>query len=158
MLFVQVSTKFCVDRRGIIFRVPECLSLRQNWLPLPPLPQASVSPLDPKGGGNTRLRVRWWGKPIRTTGEKAWHSVYSMVWTILLVQYVGCSRCYHILLCLLCVLFNISTMWKILLSLLVHILQYAYSQQWCSTVWVVIICVAGCKSAVHRSTKKPPHI
>jgi hypothetical protein len=40
-------------------RVPECLSLRWNWV-LPRLPsQASVSPLlDPKGGSNTRLQMR----------------------------------------------------------------------------------------------------
>ena len=37
-------------------------------------------PLDPREGGgdgsNTRLRVR--GDPIRTTRQKAWHSVYSV--------------------------------------------------------------------------------
>ncbi len=35
--------------------------------------------LEPKGGGNTRLRVRGREEPIRTTGEKAWHSVYFVV-------------------------------------------------------------------------------
>jgi hypothetical protein len=30
--------------------VTDCPSLRPNWLPPPPLPQASVSPLEPKGG------------------------------------------------------------------------------------------------------------
>ncbi len=47
-----------------------------------PRPLTSVySPLEPKGGGggNTRLRVR--GEPIRTTEEKAWHSVYSVLHT-----------------------------------------------------------------------------
>ncbi len=35
----------------IIPRVPECLSLRPNWLPPPPLPQMSVSrPMEPKEG------------------------------------------------------------------------------------------------------------
>ncbi len=42
-----------------ILRVPECLSLRWNWVPPRPPPQSSVSPLlDPKGGSNTRLRMR----------------------------------------------------------------------------------------------------
>jgi hypothetical protein len=40
-------------RRGIILylysRVPECLSLRPNWLPEHPLPPASVSPLEKRG-------------------------------------------------------------------------------------------------------------
>ncbi len=58
---------------------------------VPPSPHARVfPPLDPKGGGHTRLRVKGWGDPIwtgrkawhfvhseDTTGEKAWHSVYS---------------------------------------------------------------------------------
>ncbi len=46
-------------------------------VPTPLLLQASVSPprLGTKGGGNTRLRVRVLEEPIRTTGEKAWHSV-----------------------------------------------------------------------------------
>ncbi len=34
-------------------------------------------PLEPSGG-NTRLKVRGRGEPIRTTEEKAWHSVYSV--------------------------------------------------------------------------------
>ncbi len=35
---------YCPSRRGIICipRVPECMFLRPNWLPLPPLPQACV--------------------------------------------------------------------------------------------------------------------
>ncbi len=37
-----------------------------------------VSPLGPKGvRHNTPLRVRGWG-PNQTTGQKAWHSVYSV--------------------------------------------------------------------------------
>ncbi len=31
-----------------------------------------------RGEGNTRLRVRGWGEPIRTTGEKDYNSVYSL--------------------------------------------------------------------------------
>jgi hypothetical protein len=66
------------------YRVPECLSLRPNWLPPHPLPEASVSPPPgTKGGSNIRLRVRGWEETILTTGEKAWHSevfiyMYSM--------------------------------------------------------------------------------
>ncbi len=37
-----------------------------------------VPPLNQRGG-NTRLQVRGRGEPILTTGEKAWHSVYSVV-------------------------------------------------------------------------------
>ncbi len=45
-------------------RVPQCLSPRRKWDPLPPLPQASV-PLPPprnRGGGHTRLRMRGVGE------------------------------------------------------------------------------------------------
>jgi hypothetical protein len=48
----------------------------------PPAPSSPLPRLEPKGGGggvNTRLRVRGRGEPIPTTGEKAWHSVYSVV-------------------------------------------------------------------------------
>jgi len=46
-----------------------------------PSPQASLSPplIGPKGvRSNTPLWVKGWGDPIRTTGKKAWHSVYSV--------------------------------------------------------------------------------
>ncbi len=60
-------------------KVPKFLFLRPNWLPPPPFPQASApSPLEPGGGGNTRLWERGLGEPIRTNGEKAWHSVDRM--------------------------------------------------------------------------------
>ncbi len=49
----------------------------------PPVPfsrkRVCPLPVEPKVGGNTRLRVRGGGEPIQTTGEKAWHSVYSVV-------------------------------------------------------------------------------
>jgi hypothetical protein len=36
--------------------------------------------LDPKGGGATFAgEVKGWGDLIRTTGKKAWHSVYSVL-------------------------------------------------------------------------------
>jgi hypothetical protein len=58
---------------------PQCLSPCRIGTPPPPPPQASVSPPKPKGGGHTRLRVRGSGRvPIRTTGEKAQNSVYSV--------------------------------------------------------------------------------
>ncbi len=77
------------------YRVPECLSLRLNWIPIieyqsvcpvvgienpvPPPPLASVSPpLDPKGGGGWQHALEG-GKPIPTTGQKAWHSVHSLM-------------------------------------------------------------------------------
>ncbi len=44
--------------------------------PGPPLPLASVSPPPVSKGGGATLRVRGWGGPVRTIGEKAWHSVY----------------------------------------------------------------------------------
>ncbi len=63
-----------------ISRVPECLSIRPNWIPQTPLPQASVSShWNQKGGGATI--ACWWVsgvEPIRTTGEKAWHSINSV--------------------------------------------------------------------------------
>ncbi len=48
---------YAYSRRVIIvYRVPECLSLRWNWVPPPPPPLTSVSsPLDLKRGGNTPL-------------------------------------------------------------------------------------------------------
>jgi hypothetical protein len=51
---------------------------------LPPNPSLSPAnvplPPEPKGGhtGHTRLRVRGWGVPIPTTGEKAQHSAYTL--------------------------------------------------------------------------------
>jgi hypothetical protein len=59
----------------ILYRVPECLSLRRNWVPPPPLPQASVSPtLVTKKGEQPSLGGEGVGGPIRTTAQKAWHS------------------------------------------------------------------------------------
>ncbi len=43
----------------------------------PPTPSAAseyVPPLEPKEGGNTRLRVRGGADAIWTTGKKAWNS------------------------------------------------------------------------------------
>jgi hypothetical protein len=68
------------NRRGNI-RTPDCLSLRRNKTP--PTPQASVS-FDLKGGGIT---LRGWRDPIRTTGKKAWHSVYCAARTHLRIRW-----------------------------------------------------------------------
>jgi hypothetical protein len=52
--------------------------------PRPPPPSECVSPLGTiDGEGNTRLRVMGWGEPMRTTGEKAWRSVYSVDGSVL---------------------------------------------------------------------------
>jgi hypothetical protein len=87
-IYVLYSSDKVITRRGIIIymctipRVPECLSLslRRNLLPPPLIPPASVSPPPPplETGGRVRGRV----EPIRTTGEKAWHSVYSYLQNI----------------------------------------------------------------------------
>jgi hypothetical protein len=62
------------------YRVPEFLSLRRNWVPpTPSTASECVSLLGPRGErSNTPLRVRGWEDPSRTTGKKAWHSVYSV--------------------------------------------------------------------------------
>jgi hypothetical protein len=46
----------------------------------PPLPHPQVSVVPPVGPRwkHTRLRWRWWEDPIQTTGQKAWHSAYSV--------------------------------------------------------------------------------
>ncbi len=59
-------------------RVPQCLTPRRNWElpPPPPLLQASAFPWNQKG--ETHSPGGSGGGPIRTTGEKAWPSVYSV--------------------------------------------------------------------------------
>ncbi len=46
--------------------------------PLQPLSRERVCPPPEPKGGHTRMRVRGWGVPIRMTGEKAKHPVYSV--------------------------------------------------------------------------------
>jgi hypothetical protein len=58
----------------------EGLSLRRNWV-THPLPRTGVCfpPWIQRGREqHTPFRVRGWGHPIPTTGQKAWHSVYSV--------------------------------------------------------------------------------
>jgi hypothetical protein len=58
---------------------PSAHSPAREWVP----------PLETKGGeGNTRLR----GEPIRTTGEKAWHSVYTVACPIYNKIVFACRR------------------------------------------------------------------
>jgi hypothetical protein len=59
---------------------------RQNLVPPSHPSQASASPpRSQKVGSNTRSQVRAVGEPIRTTGQKTWHSVYSVI----LPVYIG---------------------------------------------------------------------
>ncbi len=75
------------NRRGIILYQSVCPFVRIGSPP--PLSHKRVCvppPLGTKWGGqapgNTRLRVRGRGVPIRTSGEKALHSVYSVPVTL----------------------------------------------------------------------------
>jgi hypothetical protein len=70
------------QREGItVYRVPECLSLRLNCMASPiPFPAGDrVSPLFYPKGGQHLLAGDGMGDPTRTTRQKAWHSVYSVV-------------------------------------------------------------------------------
>ncbi len=60
-----------------ISRVPHCLSPHPNWVRPPPFPRASVSPPNQRGGQHSPAGERL-ADPVRTIGEKAWHSVYSV--------------------------------------------------------------------------------
>ncbi len=77
------SFSFALPRRRIIL-LPECLSLRLNWPPPPdPSPASECvppAPLEPKGWDQLSLSGEGGrgGEPIRTSGEKAWHSFYSV--------------------------------------------------------------------------------
>ncbi len=85
----QFETRCHWSVEGLLYRyVPECLSLRRNWAPPPPPSQASVSPpLNPKRGEQHSLECEVVGEPIPTKGQKAWHSVYS----VLCRKYVHCT-------------------------------------------------------------------
>jgi hypothetical protein len=69
---LQVNFKLSKNRLRCtvpVPRVPECLSHRRNWVTQLPPQQASVSLLGPKGG-NTLLRLREWGDPMRRVDRK----------------------------------------------------------------------------------------
>ncbi len=100
--FVKILLRLHIRRvrRGIIYsihRVPECLSLRRNWVPPPPPPQASVSlPLDPKGGSNTRLRVRCGGP-----NSDDWTESMALVYTECMSNWVCLYMCIRLVIRLL---------------------------------------------------------
>jgi hypothetical protein len=65
-MLVVYSEIILVNRRGIIDRVTECLSLRRNWVPPPPPPSCVTPPPRTQvGGRHTRLRERGWGAQFR---------------------------------------------------------------------------------------------
>ncbi len=66
-----------------ISRIPECLSLRPNWLTPSPHIECVPPPLGTKGGGEHSLAGEGRGEPISTTGEKAWHSVGETIAVVL---------------------------------------------------------------------------
>ncbi len=82
---------FCTIRdQQLVKRQPLPFPTSVEWLfytstferfgsPLPLSRKRVCLPMEPKGGGNTRLRVRERGEPIRTSREKPWHSrVYTL--------------------------------------------------------------------------------
>jgi hypothetical protein len=71
------SKEISLDHR--VDRVLGFFSSWPNWDPHPLTRRLVYPPLLFLGGGHTRLQVRGWGEPIWTTGEKAWHSVYSEI-------------------------------------------------------------------------------
>jgi hypothetical protein len=87
---MNVIKNFCIAIDSLIFvgveglyiprvtRVSVPSSELASPAPCPPSGVCSPSPPPqaPRGGGNTRLRAE---EPIRTTGEKALHSVYSVI-------------------------------------------------------------------------------
>jgi hypothetical protein len=86
VLCEQLNVYFSPDICGLysIYHQGLCLSLCPNWLPPPP--QASVSPpWNQMGRGASPGQHSLAGKgagPIRTSGEKALHSVYSVPVTL----------------------------------------------------------------------------
>jgi hypothetical protein len=68
--------------KELLYRVPECLSSRLDWVPPPPPPEPSVAPhLGPTQmqGSHTRLFRAGWGDPIQTTGQTLWYSTYIVI-------------------------------------------------------------------------------
>jgi hypothetical protein len=54
---------------SIHYRAPEFLVSRPNWVPHT-FPPSECVPLRPKGGSNTRLRVREWGSQFQRLDRK----------------------------------------------------------------------------------------
>ncbi len=65
-----------------VHKAPQCMFPRWNWDPLTPSSASEHAPPPETKGGHT-IACGWGGGgvPIPTTGEKAWHSVYSVVCT-----------------------------------------------------------------------------
>ncbi len=73
IVFVRCK-RYIMAKSTYIPRAPHCLSHRPNWNPPTNLFSKRVCPPPPRnqrGEEHTRLRLRGWGVPIRTTGEKA---------------------------------------------------------------------------------------
>jgi hypothetical protein len=68
--------------KGLVYRVPQCLSLRPNWLPIPLPTSECVSPLGSRGRGHARWRGRGGRSHFRRPARGLWHSVFSMELTI----------------------------------------------------------------------------
>jgi hypothetical protein len=64
--------------RGIIRTISPSTKFSLQSSELDPPASECVPPWNQRGRGNSRLRVRGPGGPIRTTRKKAWHSVYSV--------------------------------------------------------------------------------
>jgi hypothetical protein len=93
-----LTEQYGYTRRGIILYIENqsvCPFVRIDSPP-PPLPQASESapppPWNQRGGGQHSLAGEGRGEPIRTTGEKAWHSIYSMVIHNIICIYLATLR------------------------------------------------------------------
>jgi hypothetical protein len=77
--------RLAVTQSTHIPREPQCLSPCPNWDSPTPSPPSECVPLPPGTiGGNTHSHAceGGGGAPIRTTGEKALHSVYSVLLVI----------------------------------------------------------------------------
>jgi hypothetical protein len=85
------------SRRDII--IYECLSLRRNCMvpsrPNPPPPPHTKRKWIPQGpnGGRQLAAVGGGGDPFRTTEQKAWPSVYSVMPVLLCAEVFKCRLC-----------------------------------------------------------------
>jgi hypothetical protein len=85
--------RFCTKTLGTLLLLLNCRGIKSTSIcpfvgifgsPHPPPPRKRVYPpwTQRERGTNTGLRVRGCGEPIRTTGQKVWHSVYSVLVTM----------------------------------------------------------------------------
>jgi hypothetical protein len=73
--FLQILTFYSYPQSIYITRVPQCLSPRPKLGP----PASECPPPRNQGGGGERTRLRGGEVPIQITGEKAKHTVYSVL-------------------------------------------------------------------------------